>query len=197
VSEVSDRELVNQLQNGQLDALGELYNRYQRLVFRTVLAITGDYDAAGDLLHEVFLRLYYFIDKFDVSRPLQPWLYRMSTNLAYTWLKQNRNWWQSIEDMAEWLNVVGKRTPHELVVQKDDRERVQRALNSLPVAQRIVVVLYYLNDLSIQDISEILEIPAGTVKSRLHYGRKLLKKELEVRGLEDIEKLPDFKYEGS
>ena len=72
-------------------------------------------------------------------------------------------------------------------------QQIQRVISSLPLNQRIVVVLYYLNDLSMKEIADILDIPVGTVKSRLHYGRLTLKKKLELQ--KDI--LPDFNYESS
>ena len=59
---------------------------------------------------------------------------------------------------------------------------MQRAISRLPLPQRIVIVLYYLNDLSLQEIAQITEIPVGTVKSRLHYGRQSLKKSLGMHG---------------
>jgi RNA polymerase sigma-70 factor (ECF subfamily) len=65
---------------------------------------------------------------------------------------------------------------------------------NLPFPQRVVIVLYYLNDLSLQDISEILDVPIGTVKSRLHYGRLALKKSLGAEGLAAGETLPNLEY---
>ena len=197
MSILSDADLILQVQAGSLDALGVLYDRHRQLVFRTVLAITGDSDVASDLLQDVYLRLYRFIDRVDTSRPLEPWLYRMSTNLAYTWMKRNKKWMHPLEDMAEWLGSSGKNTPHDLVERQDELDQIQVALAGLSLSQRVVVVLYYLNDLSLQEISEILEIPIGTVKSRLHYGRQALKKKLGVRGLADSDKFPDFNYEGT
>ena len=197
MSILSDADLILQVQAGSLDALGVLYDRHRQLVFRTVLAITGDSDVASDLLQDVYLRLYRFIDRVDTSRPLEPWLYRMSTNLAYTWMKRNKKWMHPLEDMAEWLGSSGKNTPLDLVERQDELDQIQEALSALSLSQRVVVVLYYLNDLSLQEISEVLEIPVGTVKSRLHYGRQALKKKLGVRGLADSDKFPDFNYEGT
>ena len=85
VDSCTDTELVLCLQAGSLEALGVLYDRHRNLVYRTALAITGDAEAAGDLLQDVFLRLHRFADHIDVQRPLEPWLYRMTTNLSYTW----------------------------------------------------------------------------------------------------------------
>ncbi len=160
------------------------------MVFRTALVITGDQDTAADMVQDVFLRLYRFADHIDPERPLEPWLYRMTVNLSYTWMKRNRRWLRPLEDLAEWL-AGGRQSPHEQVEMQDDWDRVQHAVSNLPFPQRVVIVLYYLNDLSLQDISDILEVPVGTVKSRLHYGRQALRKSLE--GLMDGETLPGFK----
>ena len=186
----TDRELILELQQGSLDALGTLYDRHRQLVYRTALAISGDSEAAADLLQDVFLRLHRFADRVDVERPLEPWLYRVTTNLSYTWVKQRQRWFQPLEDIAEWLSG-GKRNSLQQIAEMDDELRqVSQAISSLILPQRMVVVLYYLNDLSIQEISEILEVPVGTVKSRLHYGRQALKKQL---GLQDLR--PEVKYE--
>ncbi len=164
---ISDRELIVQLCQGSLEALGLLYDRYQRMVYRTALAITGDPDAAADLLQDVFLRLHRFARRIDTERPLEPWLYRVTTNLAYTWVKRHNRWTKSLEDIAEWLVSGRKNPPLSQVEFNDTWAQVQQALTSLPLPQRVVVVLYYINDLSLQEISDILEIPVGTVKSRL------------------------------
>ncbi len=187
----TDRELVLQLQSGSLEALGELYDRYQTMVYRTALVIANDSSAAEDLLQDVFLRLHRFADHIDSNRPLEPWLYRMTTNLAYTYVKRNRRWFGPLEDFAEWLVGAERHNPHDSVEQSDDWQQVQKAVSTLPLSQRVVVVLYYLNDLSLQEISEILEVPVGTVKSRLHYGRQTLKKKLGIHS----DMLPDLNHE--
>lgn len=179
-----DEFFVRQLQEGSLDALGVLYDRYRLVVYRTAVAITGDAEAASDLLQDVFLRLYRFAGHVDPCRPLEPWLYRMTANLSYTWVKRSQRWWFPLEDLAEWLIGSTKNSPHEWVEQQDDWDRVQEAVASLPLAQRVVVVLYYLNDLSLQEISDALDVPVGTVKSRLHYGRRMLRRKLGIEALD-------------
>ena len=170
---ISDHTLIQQVQHGDFEALGILYDRHRNMVYRTALMITGDHHAADDLLQDVFLRLY-----------------RMTTNLSYDWVKQRSSLARSLEDMADWLVGSGKNTPYEAVEQRDEWAQVQMAVSSLPLNQRVVVVLYYLNDLSVQDIAEILAVPIGTVKSRLHYGRLALKRKLDMQ--KDI--VPDLNY---
>ncbi len=190
---LSDRDLVIRLQDGHLDALGELYDRYHHIVFRTALAITGDEAAAADLLQDVFLRVHRFSMRIDPERPLEPWLYRVTTNLTYTWVKRRKRWLlRPIEDMAEWLTGSKRNSPAYQVEKNEEWRNIYQAVEMLPIRHRVVIVLHYFNDLSLQEISDVLEVPVGTVKSRLHYGRRALKLHLEA---EDDTGLREVQYE--
>ena len=179
----TDRELVLQLQQGDVSALGNLYDRHKNLVFRTALGITGDEQVAADLLQDVFLRMHRFAGHIDPDRPLEPWLYRTTANLTYTWMKRHKRWMRPLEDVAEWLVGSKKQLPSYMAEVSEEWKDVQKAVSSLNLQQRVVVVLYYINDLSLQEISEILDVPVGTIKSRLFYGRQALKKYLETGGV--------------
>ena len=195
ISTTVEQDLIFKLQAGDLEALGELYDRHRQTVYRTALAITGDSDAANDLLQDVFLRLFRFADHIDPQRALEPWLYRMTANLSYTWLRRDYRWLRPLEDLADWLVGTARNVPYDTVELRDDWAQVQRAVAQLPVSQRIVVVLYYLKDLSLQEIAVILDIPVGTVKSRLHYGRQSLKKMVGLGKASERDKLPDWNFE--
>ena len=175
----SDRELILSLQKGELEALGALYDRHHKRVFRTALGITGDTDSANDLLQDVFLRINRFSHRIDPDRPLEPWLYRVTTNLAYTWLNRRSRWYRYLREFGDWLIKERRPGPQKQVEHKEDRLRVRQAISALPAKQRTVVVLFYLNDLPVEEIAEILEVPEGTVKSRLYYARRTLREQLE------------------
>lgn len=195
-SPIEDRVLVLKMQSGNLEALGELYDRHRCMVYRTALAITGDPELANDLLQDVFLRLNRFANRIDPQRPLEPWLYRMTANLAYTAMKRWQRSLRVIEEKFDWfLTGSSKSSPQELTEEKDEWERVQEALFKLPLAQRVVVVLFYLNEFSLQEISDTLKIPLGTVKSRLHYGRHALQCCLLESPLAESRPLPELSYE--
>jgi len=179
---IDDRNLIIQTQKGNLHALGLLYDHHKAMVYRTALAITGDPDASADLLQDAFLRLHRFIDRIDPNRPLEPWLYRITTNLAYTLVKRRNRWIKPFEDIAEWLSNGKRQSPDQQAEDNDEWLIVKKAIASLSVEQRIVVVLFYINDLSILEISDILMIPVGTVKSRLYYGRQALKQYIDSEG---------------
>lgn len=181
MSQCPDEQLILQLQSGELNALGLLYDRHRQMVYRTALGITNDPEVAADLLQDVFLRIHRFSHRIDSSRPIEPWLYRVTTNLAYSWMKRRSRLLRCLKEMAEWLSRERRPTPHHIAERDEEWRWVQQAVASLPLAQRVVVVLYYINDLSLQEIASILDIPVGTVKSRLHYGRRALKKQLDLQ----------------
>ena len=187
----SDRELIIQIQQGSLDALGIIYDRHNRLVYRTALAICNDQEAASDLLQDAFLRLYRFAGRVDPERPLEPWLYRVTANLSYSWVKRQNRWTRPLEEIAEWFSGGRKQSPQNIVEMDEESNRIQQAIASLPLPQRVVVALYYINDLSLQEIAAILEIPEGTVKSPLHYGRAGLRRQFGLTN----EAIPDVQYE--
>jgi RNA polymerase sigma-70 factor, ECF subfamily len=177
----TDAELVRSLQSGNRQALGSLYDRYMQKVHHTAFAITGDPDAAADILQDVFLRMFRYSKSIDPNRPLEPWLYQVTANQCYSWIKSRRRWFHPLEDVAEWFNGSENESHNQETFIDEDWLQVQKSLSALPVAQRLVVVLYYLNDLSVHEISAVLEIPVGTVKSRLHYGREALKESLSLK----------------
>ena len=190
MNKLGNREIILQLQAGSLDALGILYDRHNKLVYRTALAITGDPEPAADLLQDVFLRLYRFADRIEPDRPIEPWLCRVTANLSYTWVRRRR-WAHPLDDAAEWLAGEKKYTPHYISEMTEETQRVHTAILSLPLHQRVVVVLYYINDFAIQEIADTLGIPVGTVKSRLHFARRVLKKQLGYQN----EQLTEVQYE--
>ncbi len=171
-----DAQLIQRLQAGDLEALGALYDRHRLTVYRTALAITRDSDAAEDILQEAFLRLHTYVDRVDTCLPLAPWLYRITVNLSYTWVTRRNRWGAPLEDFIEQLIGPVKYHPEPVAERNEELRVVQKAIDALAFSQRVVIVLYYLNDLSLQEIADILGCPVGTVKSRLHYGRENLRR---------------------
>ena len=182
MNSLSDKPIILRLQGGDLEALGELYDRHRHIVYRTAVAIMHDEDAAADLLHDVFLRLYRFANRVDATRPLEPWLYRVTTNLAYTFIGRQKRWWCAMKEIAERLRGEPDQNSEKIAEREEEFGWVQRAIASLSVRHRIVIVLYYVNNQSIKEIADILELPVGTVKSRLYYGRQSLKMKLGMMG---------------
>lgn len=176
----SDGQLITQLQSGEIDVLGVLYERHKARVYRTALVITRDPLAAEDILQDCFLRIHKYAHRIDCSLPLEPWLYRVTVNLAYSWETRRKRWHTSLDVVLDRLASPARSSPELQAEMSEIRDKVMDAVFSLGFHQRIVVVLYYLNSLNLKEIAYILDCPVGTVKSRLHYGRENLLRKLET-----------------
>ena len=187
-----DSELIQQLQTGDLNALGELYQQYKDLVYRTALVVTCDERAAEDILQEAFVRLHTYAASVDGSRPLKPWLYRVTVNLSYDWLHKRR-WIQPVEDLLEWLAGVPSAfpAPDMHAEHAELLHQVRDLVAALPETHRAVVMMFYMESLSLDEIAQTLELPLGTVKSRLHYARERLRERLTQRQ----RLIPELSYE--
>ncbi|WP_119072276.1 RNA polymerase sigma factor [Aggregatilinea lenta] len=175
---LDDRELIERLQQADLDALGQLFERYRTRVYRTALAIVHEPQVAEDILQDCFLKVYLNAARIDPSRPLAPWLYRVTVNLSYTWLSRGKGRRTPIEHVVDYLVSPMGHAPDRVAEQVELRQKVREAIADLNIDQRVVVVLYYLNNLNLQVIAEILDLPVGTVKSRLYYARENLRSKL-------------------
>ncbi len=179
---MNDSTAIRRLQQGDRQALGWLYDRYRMAVYRTALAMTQDESVADDILQEAFIRLYTYAASVDPERPLRPWLYRVTLNLVRDWSRK-RVFGRSVDDLLEWFSALAAPVASmEAEIERDEViALVRQVIETLPQAHREVVVLFYLEELPIELIAETLEIPAGTVKSRLHYARRKLREVLRRR----------------
>lgn len=184
--------LIWRLQRGDLAALGELYELFKENVYRTALAITRDEHAAEDILQECFVRLYHYAASIDAERPLKPWLYRVAVNLSYDWFSKKRVL-QPLDDLLEWLSGLSNvfPAPDHKAEERELHSMVRDVIAELPKSHQAVVVLFYLENLSLEEIAEVVELPVGTVKSRLHYARKRLRDALARRQ----RPVPEMAYE--
>ena len=174
----ADGQLVLRLREGDLESLGELYERYNRLVYRTALAITCDERAAEDILQDAFLRVYTYADRINETLPLGPWLYRVTVNLAYSWTSRVKRWWHTLQDTFDNLALPPQYHPEAVAEEQEWRRLLQQAIDALPPRHRVVIILHYLEGLSLKEIAYVIDAPEGTVKSRLHYARERLRKAL-------------------
>ncbi len=171
-----DGRLIEQIRKGDLRAFEVLYDKYKGQVYRAGLAITHDPGAAEDILQDCFLRVHANIHRLDGSAPISPWLHRVTVNLAYNFVARRKRSGSSL-DLGDLL-ASPHASPDHLAERSELRDSVQSAIDRLSFGQRVVVILFYLGDFSIEEIAYILDCPLGTVKSRLHYARNKLRTEL-------------------
>lgn len=176
-----DAALLHHVAQGHLTALEQLFMRYQRQVYQLALGITRDAETAEEVLQDTFYRLYNHAGELDNSLPLLPWLYRVAANLSYNQARRRSFWSEPFHVLAERLRVPVRRQPEQIAEQHELQATVRALLDELPPNHRAVLVLHYLEEYSIPEIAAILDCPEGTVKSRLHHARKLLRGYLQRR----------------
>jgi RNA polymerase sigma-70 factor, ECF subfamily len=182
----AEKTLIERCKKGDLGAFNELVKKYEKPVYNFAYRLTANYDDANDIAQDAFLRMFNAIASFRGDSSFSTWLFRITMNVFlddrkrakahphsslddYVTLEES-NITRQIEDQAP--------SPEELTEEKERNEILKNAIRSLPDYQRTMVVLYHTEQKSYEEISEIMEMPIGTVKSRLNRARLALKEKL-------------------
>ncbi|MGH7926317.1 MAG: sigma-70 family RNA polymerase sigma factor, partial [Candidatus Binatia bacterium] len=156
-----------------------LLERHQRTIFNLLYRMLGDYDDAAEVSQEAFLSAYRSIKSFRGDASFSTWLYRIAVNHANTRRKNVALWQQRTARMDSMEPASdGVSDPADALERKEMRERVQAALNGLEAEDAAIILLRDLQDVPYETVADILEVPIGTVKSRLHRARRALKARL-------------------
>jgi RNA polymerase sigma-70 factor (ECF subfamily) len=176
---IGDAECVRRVQQGDTDSFEVLVRRHQRTIFNLVYRLLGDYDEAAEVAQDVFLSAYKSIGQFRGDANFSTWLYRIGLNHASTRRKSLNNTQQRHVPLdSNEVIADGAVDPAKSFEHKEIQQRVQQALNSLDPADARIILLRDLQDVPYEDVAEMLDIPIGTVKSRLHRARQALKANL-------------------
>jgi RNA polymerase sigma-70 factor, ECF subfamily len=176
----SDEELLENFQRGEKEAFGALVRRYSGELYGYLRRYLGDATLAEDVAQNTFLQLFTKIAQYEPGRPVRPWLYTIATHQAIDALRrQGRQQFVSLDHerddageagVPQLLNLLESRLPgpFEAVEGEERKELVRAGVERLPDFLKQVLILAYYQGLKYSDIAEIMEIPVGTVKSRLH-----------------------------
>jgi RNA polymerase sigma-70 factor (ECF subfamily) len=176
---ISDAECLRRLHQGDTDAFEILVRRHQKTIFNLVYRMLGDYDEAAEISQEAFLSAYRAIGQFRGDANFSTWLYRIALNHAHTRRKSLVNQQQRLVPMDSTEPICdGRPDPEEAAQRKQIQVRVQDALNSLEPDDAKIILLKDLQDIPYEEVARVLEVPVGTVKSRLHRARRALKEKL-------------------
>lgn len=160
---------------GDTAAWGEMITRYKDAVFGLCLGFMRNRADAEDICHDAFIRAYMNLRRYDLERRFSTWLFTIAANLCRNQLRYRRNH----PSTEEPLQIRGGRDPAKLLDAEERQNRVREALDKLPYSYRAPLVLRFYNELPYQEISDILAIPEGTVKTRIHRGKAMLKEYYE------------------
>ena len=190
-----NQSLLERARNQEEDALAEIYNQSSSAVYRVIKVLVKDEDTVYDILQDTYVKAFTRLDQLQDESKLVPWLKMIANNTAKDWLKKCKpvlftdmsgdnesddlSFEESIEDERTDLN------PEMAMDEKEVRRLVLEILDQLPEDQRLVIGMFYYEEMSVKDIAFTLGVSDNTVKSRLSYGRKKVKElvlDLEKKG---------------
>ncbi|MBN2621544.1 RNA polymerase sigma factor [candidate division WOR-3 bacterium] len=173
--DLKDHELVKLVKAGELAPYDELVRRHQIKIHDLCYKMLRNYDDARDMAQETFLKAYRKINKFKGKAKFSTWLYRIAVNNCLNYIKKQR----PTEELFEEITSTGKDDPVQIFKGKRFREKITAAVAKLPEVQKAVFTLRTLEDLSYQEVSDILKKPVSTVKVNHHLAVKNLRNYLK------------------
>ncbi|MEJ7576548.1 MAG: RNA polymerase sigma factor [Pyrinomonadaceae bacterium] len=168
--------LVLRAQSGDAEALDELLKTVQESLYRYIFNLVRERHLAEDILQEVFMRIYRKLGWLRQPELFRAWAYRIATRETFRHLKRERRWADQVRD-EEVLKMIPTPPPREEFA-PELVERLPQLVANISPASRAVIILYYLHEMSLDETAAVLEIPIGTVKSRLAYGLASLRERL-------------------
>ncbi len=187
---VSSEDLMARIAKGDADAFELLVHRHQTSVLNLIYRFIGDRTQAKDLAQEVFIKVWQAAKTYRPEAKFTTWIYRIATNVCFNELKsaRRRRWFQFLrfgdqhEETIEDTFVDGSPSPEDLLLAKERSRQISDALQSLPENQRMALVLKRYDDLSYQEIAQILGCSVSAVESLLVRAKKTLQEKLKILG---------------
>lgn len=180
---MSDAELIQRAGQGDEAAYESLVREHQQAVFRLAYLLIGDADEAEDVAQETFIHALRALPQFDVTRPLRPWLLRITTNLAYNQRRTAKRYIAALRRLV-WAVPDLFHPTDPIDTLRDDSQALWQAVQRLERSDQEIIYLRYFLELSVTETAEALAIAPGTVKSRLH------------RALERLHRVMDKEFKG-
>ncbi|MEK4145673.1 RNA polymerase sigma factor SigW [Robertmurraya sp. FSL W8-0741] len=179
------KKRIKQVLKGDQNAYAEIVEIYKDKVFQLCFRMLGNRHEAEDMAQEAFIRAYVNIASFNIDLKFSTWLYRIATNLCIDRIRKKKPDFyldaevSGTDGLTMYSQVPSDSAlPEEEVESIELHETIQREIAKLPEKYRSVIVLKYIEELSLNEISKILDMPLGTVKTRIHRGREALRHQL-------------------
>jgi RNA polymerase sigma-70 factor (ECF subfamily) len=187
----TDEELVARSMGGDLDSFNQLVLRWERPIYALAYRVIGREEDARDVAQETFLRAFRALGGFKGQAKFSSWLYRITLNLCRDWIRRERRApvAQAPEgvDLLEMASEVEpSETVEDLVARRELSRAVAKAMAVLPEEQRTAIILKEYHGLTFQEIADLLDCPLSTVKTRLYQGLGVLRKQLQLAGVDNI-----------
>lgn len=181
-----DEEIISYIVKGRTELFSVLIDRYQAKVFSTVYHYTHDQEEARDLTQEIFIKIYNNLQSYKNKASFSTWLYRIAVNRCIDWTRKKKLQTVSVihDGSEEEIDIYDTLAdsgggPEEALIKQENRIYIRKVVEELPEIYKTVIILYYFEDFSPQEISDITGVPKRTIETRLYRGKNLLKLRLE------------------
>ncbi len=174
----TERDLIIRVKKGSIPAFEKLLKDYERRIFNYLYRIAGNRTDAEDLTQETFIKLYANRRNIDPDKSFQSWLYRIATNTAYDWFRRRKGRHESftIDDPEKPYETIDPSSSYNTIETVKD---VENALSRLKPAYRTILLLFYNEGLSYEEIAEVSDLPLNTVKTNIRRAKEALGKIIE------------------
>ncbi|MGC8777335.1 MAG: RNA polymerase sigma factor [Candidatus Caldatribacteriaceae bacterium] len=181
-----DREIVREVLNGKKELFELLVHRYEDKIFNYVYYLVKQRQEAEDLAQTTFVKAFFALRQYNHAYEFSTWIYSIARNVCLDYFRKRKKEEVDVSlnvsvgesgdtEMGELVEEERSPDPLKAVLNEELREKIERAIEDLPLKLREVVVLRHLEDCSYEEIAQIMNLPVGTVKSYLHRARKKLK----------------------
>lgn len=188
----SDSLVISRARRGEQAAFRELLDRYRAPVFNLCLRMLKNRDDAEDIAQEVFIKVFGMLERYDERYAFRSWLFKIAANQCIDFIRKNRVKLLSLDEPVKYKGEeIEREFPDEAPAPDEEVERVQlgklllEIAEELPPHYRSMIVLRHQEQLSYDEIAEILDLPLGTVKARIHRARAMMKDKLRKRRVMD------------
>lgn len=170
-----ERSLLEQAASGDSQAFAQLFLTYKTLVYRVVYRLLRIQEDVDDAVQQTFIEVFKSLHGYEGNSKFTTWLYRIAVNVSIQFLRKRRN--DTISDMDP--EILPSERSKDYIEHQELRKQIETVLDTLPLKKRIVVILHDVEERTMEEIAVILNIPIGTVKSRLFHGRDEMRKKLQ------------------
>lgn len=177
----SDLQLIRKCKRGHEPSFALLLQRYRGAVYGLCYRMTRHPEDARDLAQEIFIKVFSLLDRFDESYAFSSWLFKIATNHCIDYLRRNRLRFMSLESFATpdgeemQLQLPDHSAPPDRLLERQEAmERLDEVIALLPPHYRLIILLRHDQQLAYEEIAQILELPLGTVKARIHRARNMI-----------------------
>ncbi len=177
---VDDNILIDKFLKGDERAFSLLINKYKRKIYLTAYRLLGNHEDANDIVQEVIIKIYQELKNFRRESSIYTWIYRITTNLSLNALRRKKiRQFFDYDELEEWFFKDEKQSPEVNFRENELSNKLQSAIDKLPEKQKRVFVLRYYDNLTYEEISEILGTSVGALKANYFHAINKLQKELK------------------